>query len=1144
MILAALFSSAFLTLSCPQAEFSFEDSTVDVKLRDTSSLIINSRYTSQTQDSHIIGGSFVDLNGDGFPELILPAQRNVGFPHLQDEGGFLILANLPDPQNPQVRIFDNSPLEHAPSNPNFFDTPFPGSRAHEVQGILAGDYNNDGKLDLLIVCGGEYKATPGSPTDMSIFEGVVGADSPVDKPLRNLLYINMTETEAEVLGGGGTFNPAEFSFGLVNYGDTDPNANGAFQAFDGHGIQYTQEPSSVIPAYQTTPSQPEDFDVHGILVRDKTIFPTHSSVAAASDMNRDGRLDLFIGSHHSGGGAGGGYRSGQMNGLYLNVGNVGKVVTKYTVINGALQGGGVSVSALVPQFVDITYDRNNYPEAFPPPPGGQPVISTDLIAWQDYLPLFGLQGRCNCRDSYLIPCSDPIKRFSALNSVVFTDVNNDNWPDMILGNKGFGASSFFGPIHSEFPGVGGLFPSYKWMDPDSIYINRGSRLNPATGIYEWLGYWNRGWDLLESSPTPYQTNAPMGIAVADYDMDGDMDFYLSDVSFDLGEIEDLYQLVGDQHMSMGGWFFRNETQVAEGQFEQTDIAFQFSGGDLVEPNGAGGGQLDLRGTSVTPMWFGWGGAFGDFDMDGDMDLYAGAHGDLGRPDGDRFLEAIFSGSPAFTDPISGLLVPMEAMWDRVFENTRAGTDAATFNSSGHIQMVDYNPAEAHAPLLDFPNNYLAPEITRRNVTTNVLSGDYDQDGFIDLVVLPGSSSANGLRSMQVFHGLGNTQGAPNGRLTIRLDGGTSCASCTQHAIGAKVMLTAWLDGTTPMTQTRELRIGGANGATTDSLPLEFGVGLHPVGTSIGYTVLWPCGSEESGTLTGSATITHTTCPPPIAWDVFVAVPPFQPFDVSDATVPIQVMAQLSVSGGGGLEALGIAASELSMRNSGSGDSFFPVGMDHLFTDFTGSQSGPLGLPQGGYFRFDVTPIRYPVDLDAQGFPIATDYDLRVRSWNRALDSSEADSSTGLGPITIIPELNDTDFGNPIWSRVNTSDPGAGIGTVLEIDPGNGTGPGRVWKDFGFPADTDFSEYYIVYDVLVSPGNVGSTHEISLSCPDNPSIGDVVATFTDSGRIMVVLDGVPPFERSTLLELAIVNSGSIDFVLNSVERSHAPALCAN
>ena len=75
--------------------FTFVDRTVEVGLRPAQNTELNSSHTVAIFDQHLSGGALVDLDGDDYPELILPAPRNAVPIDKQDQGGFYIIPNIP-----------------------------------------------------------------------------------------------------------------------------------------------------------------------------------------------------------------------------------------------------------------------------------------------------------------------------------------------------------------------------------------------------------------------------------------------------------------------------------------------------------------------------------------------------------------------------------------------------------------------------------------------------------------------------------------------------------------------------------------------------------------------------------------------------------------------------------------------------------------------------------------------------------------------------------------------------------------------------------------------------------------------------------------------------------------------------------------
>ena|GEM_PF-1790781 len=165
---------------------------------------------------------------------------------------------------------------------------------------------------------------------------------------------------------------------------------------------------------------------------------TLSMTAAWADVNRDGWLDLYVGNHNGHYPAGDfGAKPGERDVLYLN------------------QGDGT--------FLDVT----------------------DAARAQGWISESG---------GFITA----IQEYSSTNAVIFADLDDDRWPDLIVTNK---------LRHAN--------------DRDMIYRNLGDSPDG-----EWLGFRPITYDLV---PTFGNTNPlAMGIAAGDVDRDGDLDFYVTD----------------------------------------------------------------------------------------------------------------------------------------------------------------------------------------------------------------------------------------------------------------------------------------------------------------------------------------------------------------------------------------------------------------------------------------------------------------------------------------------------------------------------------------------------------------------------------------------------------------------------------------
>ncbi|UYV12693.1 MAG: FG-GAP-like repeat-containing protein [Phycisphaera sp.] len=112
-----------LAASVAGAQEAFEDVTEDVGLAG---------YRATTGDSRGPGGVFADLSGDGYPDLYLVRALSMGPP-----GTNQLFLNIPGPV--AGRYFVEMPDASGAAD------------AGDATGAIAGDYDNDGDLDLYVV---------------------------------------------------------------------------------------------------------------------------------------------------------------------------------------------------------------------------------------------------------------------------------------------------------------------------------------------------------------------------------------------------------------------------------------------------------------------------------------------------------------------------------------------------------------------------------------------------------------------------------------------------------------------------------------------------------------------------------------------------------------------------------------------------------------------------------------------------------------------------------------------------------------------------------------------------------------------------------------------------------------------------------
>ena len=454
------------------------------------------------------------------------------------------------------------------------------------------------------------------------------------------------------------------------------------------------------------------------------------------DYDRDGKLDLFLGNG-----------PGLKSALYHNNGN-----GTFTEV---AEAAGVAVTTGVTGAVAGDLDNDGYQELLLSGDGGF-LHDTPAV-----MRLFRNNRNGTFTD---ITAASGIISPEDQTGAALGDIDNDGLLDIFVGA----------------PGSMPLQVQYK----NRLYHNDGhlrfSDISAAAGVDSAIGacvasfsdYDQDGWiDLFIANcgdvhplPTPmelYHNNGDgtftevaqqaglrglglwMGLALGDYDNDGDIDVFVSNagVAPPLGILPHA--------------LFRNN---GDGTF--TDIGPQL-------------GTNQLR--------WGWGSALRDFDNDGWPDLF-------------------FTGAfPSPFDPTVFLGPNGEGNYGVLWHNNQNGT------------FTDLSATLPH----DFRHDY----------STGVAAGDYDGDGFEDLIVMLTALPPVAISGQPV---LLHNQGNGNRWLKVRTVGTVS----NRDGVGARVSMK-----TGNLTQTQEVYAGSSLNSMHSQI-LSFGLGKRPEGT---VEIRWPSG---------------------------------------------------------------------------------------------------------------------------------------------------------------------------------------------------------------------------------------------------------------------------------------------------------------
>ncbi len=229
------------------------------------------------------------------------------------------------------------------------------------------------------------------------------------------------------------------------------------------------------------------------------------------------------------------------------------------------------------------------------------------------------------------------------------------------------------------------------------------------------------------------------------------------------------------------------------------------------------------------------GSWGEYDNDGDLDLFAGNFGPPGNGcNGNDFLFRN-DGHSAFTSLTSSIPATQGGCsFGSVWGDFDNDGDLDLYVTNGSRPIGDQNFLYWNNGNGSFTRE--TADVTTTDVASSygVAAADYDRDGDLDLFVADWTQPGQNNR---LYRNLAQSNG--NHWLEMRLRGTTS----NRAAIGARVRVKAIVSGETAVWQMRE--VTGQTGYCGQTLEQHFGLGQATAVDSL--WVRWPSGTVESFT---------------------------------------------------------------------------------------------------------------------------------------------------------------------------------------------------------------------------------------------------------------------------------------------------------
>ena len=353
----------------------------------------------------------------------------------------------------------------------------------------------------------------------------------------------------------------------------------------------------------------------------------------------------------------------------------------------------------------------------------------------------------------------------------FTDLVIGNWTQMLILYRNDSASFTNASVEAGMNLLtwGGSINWFDWDNDGKLDCYVGNDGIPLHNNYFFHNEDLTSFSEIAANVGLIDDRSTLAVASADYDNDGDIDFF-----------------IGNQTGSPTGVLYRNDGTTF------TDVSI-ISG---------------LATYSYT-----WGADWGDYDNDGDLDLYlcnSNGNNQCFKNNGDGSFTEV-AASLGIDDPSQSFSCGWadydnDSDLDLYVSNGQSGVDKLYRNDG--IMFSDVTSASG---------------IVGNQHTGSFTWGDLNNDGFLDLYL-----SNNGTANNLYMSNAGNW----NNWIVLKLEGVNS----NRSAIGARVKIIAG-----GQSQIREVQ-GGSGHNGQHSLPVEFGIGQAVIVDSI--VINWPSGIEQ------------------------------------------------------------------------------------------------------------------------------------------------------------------------------------------------------------------------------------------------------------------------------------------------------------